>query len=56
MSEKSSLEKLVEKKFSYKAKAVASLGVCFLGAVSMYVTNGETGIGWAILGLMFIWG
>lgn len=37
------------------AKAVASVAVCILGAVSMYVTEGETGVGWAILGLLIIW-
>lgn len=37
------------------AKAVASMAVCVAGAISMKITNGETGIGWAILGLLIIW-
>jgi len=37
------------------AKAIASVAVCALGALSMYVTKGETGIGWAIFGLVLIW-
>lgn len=37
------------------AQAVASVAVCAAGAYCMYVTGGETGIGWAILGLMIIW-
>ena len=55
MSEESVVEKMMEKRFSYRAKAIASISVCILGGVSMYITNGSTGIGWAILGLMFIW-
>jgi hypothetical protein len=38
-----------------KAKAAASIAVCFAGAFSMYVTDGATGIGWAIFGLFLIW-
>lgn len=37
------------------AKSVASVAVCAMGAYCMYLTKGETGIGWAILGLMIIW-
>jgi len=37
------------------SKAIASLAVCGLGAFCMYLTKGETGVGWAILGLMIIW-
>ena len=36
-------------------KALASIAVCALGAISMYVTLGSTGVGWALLGLYFIW-
>lgn len=36
-------------------KGLASIGVCGLGAVSMQITKGETGIGWAIFGLLLIW-
>lgn len=38
------------------AKAVASVAVCGMGAYTMYLTRGDTGIGWAILGLIIIWG
>jgi len=37
------------------ARAIASIAVCAAGAYSMYVSNGSTGIGWAILGLIIIW-
>ncbi len=39
----------------YLGKGLASIGVCGLGAYCMYLTNGETGVGWAILGLLIIW-
>lgn len=39
----------------YLAKGMASVGVCLAGAFSMYVSKGTTGIGWAVLGLFFIW-
>jgi hypothetical protein len=41
------------------AKALATVAVCALGAASMYLTRGSaepTGIGWAILGILLIWG
>ena len=38
------------------AKAIASIAVCAAGAYSMQVSNGSTGIGWAILGIALIWG
>jgi len=37
-------------------KGLASIAVCALGVASMYISNGATGVGWAILGLLFIWG
>ena len=37
-------------------KAIASIAVCAAGGFSMWVTNGKTGIGWAVLGLLIIWG
>lgn len=37
------------------SRAIASVAVCAAGAFCMYITNGSTGIGWAILGLMIIW-
>ena len=37
-------------------KWLASFAVCFLGMFSMWVSNGDTGIGWAILGILIVWG
>lgn len=37
------------------AKAIASVAVCGMGAYTMCLTGGKTGVGWAILGLFFIW-
>jgi len=39
----------------YIGKGIASVSVCAVGAYSMYVSNGSTGIGWAMLGVWFIW-
>ena len=39
----------------YTTKAIASVAVACMGAYCMYITNGETGIGWAILGILLIW-
>lgn len=36
-------------------KTIATIAVCTLGIVSMYITHGETGIGYATIGLIFIW-
>jgi len=36
-------------------KGIATIAVCALGAWSMYISNGNTGIGWAILGVLLIW-
>jgi hypothetical protein len=36
-------------------RGLASVAVCSLGAWCMYMSKGETGIGWAILGLALIW-
>ena len=38
------------------AKAIASIAICVAGAYCMKITKGDTGIGWAVLGLIFIWG
>lgn len=40
----------------YFAKGCATIAICLLSAFSMHLTNGETGIGWAVLGLFAIWG
>ena len=37
-------------------KTIGSFAVCALGAYAMYLTKGQTGIGWAILGILIIWG
>ena len=37
------------------AKMVTSIAVCGMGGFCMWVTSGKTGIGWAILGLFFVW-
>ncbi len=39
----------------YLGKGLASIAVCALGAFSMYRSDGEIGIGWAIIGLIVIW-
>jgi hypothetical protein len=36
-------------------RAVSTIAVCMMGAVSMWASDGKTGIGWAILALMIIW-
>lgn len=41
---------------NYIGRGLASVAVCALGAYCMHVTNGSTGVGWAILGLFLIWG
>jgi hypothetical protein len=38
-----------------QARAIASVSVCVLGMVAMYLSDGLTGVGWAVLGLFFIW-
>lgn len=37
-------------------RGLASAAVCALGVGSMYASGGKAGVGWAILGLLFIWG
>jgi hypothetical protein len=37
------------------AQMVASIAVCALGGYSMYITKGQTGIGWACFGLIIVW-
>ena len=38
------------------ARTISTLGVCTLGGYAMSLTNGRTGIGWALLGVLIIWG
>lgn len=44
-----------EEKNEYLGKGLASLGVCLAGTVCMCLTNGTTGIGWIVFGLVVIW-
>lgn len=37
-------------------KGIASLAVMAGGVYCMWLTGGKTGIGWAIFGLLLIWG
>ncbi len=37
-------------------KGLASIAVCGMGGYCMWLTNGNTGIGWAVFGLFIIWG
>ena len=37
------------------SRAIASVAVCGMGGYVMHLTNGTTGIGWAILGIFIIW-
>ena len=41
---------------AHTSRAVASVAVCAAGMFSMWVTDGFTGIGWTIIGLLLIWG
>ena len=52
----SEVVKLADKKYGYKCKAIASVAICALGGFVMWLTNGETGVGWAVFGLAIIWG
>lgn len=36
-------------------RALATFAVCGMGGWCMYITDGATGVGWAILGVLFIW-
>lgn len=47
---------MTEKQFEVVGKMVLSLMVFGLAALCLRLTNGETGIGWGILGLVVIWG
>ena len=35
---------------------LVSIAICAMGAYAMRITNGETGVGWAVLGLLIVWG
>ena len=44
------------KKSEHIGRGLATIGICILGGFSMWVSGGETGVGWAIVGIIFIWG
>lgn len=46
---------MTERQWFIIAKGAASVAFCALGAVSMWVTHGETGIGWTALILFLMW-
>lgn len=37
------------------SRLFGSVAVCAMGSYCMHITDGHTGIGWAILGLAVIW-
>ncbi|MDD5706542.1 MAG: hypothetical protein PHR35_11495 [Kiritimatiellae bacterium] len=47
---------MTERQTEMAVKLVLSAMVCALGGASMYLTAGETGIGWAVLGVALVWG
>ena len=57
-SNKDVIEKQSNKKdyAKYIAKGIATIAVCGMGAYVMQITDGKTGIGWAIFGVIGIWG
>jgi hypothetical protein len=38
------------------AKALVSVAICAIGAYCMLVTDGDIGVGWAVLGLCLVRG
>jgi len=36
-------------------RALATIAVCLMACFSMWVSKGQTGIGWGILGVFIIW-
>ncbi len=48
--------RMTEKQTEMIGKLALSAMVCALGGAAMYLTAGETGIGWAVLGIALIWG
>ena len=39
----------------YGWRALATTAVCAMGVGCMWLTNGTTGIGWAIIGVYMVW-
>ena len=46
---------MTEKQMEMIGKLVPSVMVLGLGALAMYLTAGEAGFGWALLGLLIVW-
>ena len=46
----------MKKQYIHYDKGIATIAICASGAWAMYITNGSTGIGWSILGIMVLWG
>jgi hypothetical protein len=42
-------------KMEYTTKMLSTVAICMMGTYCMWLTNGKTGIGWAILGVLFVW-
>ena len=38
------------------SRTLVSIAVCVGGIFAMWITDGETGIGWMIFGLIIVWG
>lgn len=47
---------MTEQQVNVIGKLVLSAMVCVMAGACMYLTHGETGIGWGILGLLVVWG
>ncbi len=47
---------MTDKQTELAVKLAVSVMACGLGGLCMYLTAGDTGIGWAVLALAVIWG
>ena len=43
-------------KNNYVGKGLASIALAIVCTTSIYISGGETGVGWFVLGLFIIWG
>ena len=55
MADKHPLVEMNEARQKLRTKSIVSVAICAMGAISMIITGGKTGVGGAILGLYFIW-
>lgn len=53
--QKLKLEKKRQKNIKLFNAGLASFSICLAGSFAMWITEGETGIGWAAFGLWLIW-